>query len=209
MSKRSGSRCARPTRAGRRAGALLCTGLAVLIAGCGGDSSLVPRALLREARPVGVGPRFQPGIQGRVVGRCEQTLGRRYAVHVEVFAANRVVIIPAGIGTKAPREVQDGQVIRARCYGALVTLAPTGVVLIRDGVSLRLGRLFRAWGEPFSPVRLASFSAPARAHVSVFIDGRRWHGAPRAVRLRRHAEIVLEVGPYVPPHRSFAFPPGE
>ena len=24
----------------------------------------------------------------------------------------------------------------------------------------------------------------------------------------RHAEIVLEVGPYVPPHRSYTFPPG-
>jgi hypothetical protein len=128
---------------------------------------------------------------------------------VEVFAANRVVIVPAGIGTRRPRRLQDGQVIQARCYGALVTLAPTGVVLIRDGVSLRLGKLFRAWGEPLSPLRLASFRASPGAHVSVFVNGRRWRGGPRAVRLRRHAEIVIEVGPHVPPHDSFAFPPGE
>jgi len=28
------------------------------------------------------------------------------------------------------------------------------------------------------------------------------------VPLARHSEIVLEVGPYVPPHRSYTFPPG-
>jgi hypothetical protein len=26
--------------------------------------------------------------------------------------------------------------------------------------------------------------------------------------LSQHAEIVIEVGAYVPPHRSFSFPPG-
>jgi len=28
------------------------------------------------------------------------------------------------------------------------------------------------------------------------------------VPLTRHAEIVLEVGPHVPPHSSYMFPPG-
>jgi hypothetical protein len=28
------------------------------------------------------------------------------------------------------------------------------------------------------------------------------------VPLTRHAEIVLEVGPHVPSHSSYAFPPG-
>jgi hypothetical protein len=44
--------------------------------------------------------------------------------------------------------------------------------------------------------------------VAVFVDGRRWRGAPAAVPLTPHAEIVLEVGPHVPPHSSYAFPPG-
>jgi len=182
--------------------ALACAALAA----CGGSSQAIPRALLREARPVGVGPRFQPGVSGAVVGACEPALGRRYAVHVEVFAQNEVVIVPAGIGTRSPRTVQDGQVVRARCFGALITLAPTGVVLVREGVGLRLADLFRAWGEPLSRKRLASFRGN---RLRVFVDGRSWRGLPSAVPLRRHAEIVLELGPYVPPHRAFAFPPGE
>ena len=36
---------------------------------------------------------------------------------------------------------------------------------------------------------------------------RRWRGSPSAVTLEPHSEIVLEVGPYVPPHRSYTFPP--
>ena len=46
------------------------------------------------------------------------------------------------------------------------------------------------------------------SQVVVFVDGRRWNGGPAAVPLTRHAEIVLEVGPHVPPHSSYAFPPG-
>jgi hypothetical protein len=205
MSKMSGTASRRPTPAGKARLALVLLCCSAATAACGGSLAL-SRALLREARPVGVGPRFQPGVSGRVIGRCERAIGDRYGAHVEVFAQNKVVVIPAGIGTLAPRTLQDGQVVRARCYGALVTLAPTGVVLIRDGAKPRLGQLFEAWGETLSASRLASFGG---GPVRVFVDGRRWRGSPSALRLRRHAEIVLEVGPRVPPHHSFLFPPGE
>jgi hypothetical protein len=129
-------------------------------------------------------------------------------VHVELFAANRVVIVPAGIGTRAPIERLSGRIVAARCYGDLVTLEPTGLVLLRRGKRLRLSDLFRAWGQPLSATRLGPFPAPTGTRVRVFIDGRRRRGSPAAVPLRRHAVIVLEVGPYVPPHVSYRFPPG-
>ncbi len=40
------------------------------------------------------------------------------------------------------------------------------------------------------------------------VNGGRWPGRPAAVPLTRHAEIVLEAGPYVPPHPAYAFPGG-
>jgi len=172
------------------------------------SSPAIPQALLSEARPIGAGPRFHPPPTGPVGGTCTPGLGPRDGVHVEVFAADRVLLLPAGIGTRPPRDVLDGRVIRALCYGQLVTLDPTGVVLVRPGARLTLGALFRSWGQPLSPTRLASFSAPAGTRVTVFVDGRAWRGAPAAVPLSRHAEIVLEVGPHVPPHESYTFPPG-
>ena len=168
----------------------------------------IPRALLSEARPIGTGPRFTLPASGPVAGRCQRSLGPRVGVHVEVFAANRVLLLPAGIGAQQPWAKLDGRITSAPCYGALVTLDPTGLVLVRPGARLTLADLFRSWGEPLSRTRLTSFSAAAGSQVAVFVDGRHWNGGPASVPLTRHAEIVLEVGPPVPPHSSYAFPPG-
>jgi hypothetical protein len=183
-----------------------------LLAGCGSarhqpTSARVPGALLREARPIGRGPRFHPPATGPVLGRCQRRLGARLAAHIEVFGENRVVLLPAGIGTRPPRRVSGGRIIGARCYAELVTLDSTGVVLARRGRALTLGALFRSWGEPLSPTRLASFPAARGGHVVAFVDGRRQRVAPAQVPITEHAEIVLEVGPYVPPHDTFAFTP--
>ena len=129
----------------------------------------IPGALLRQARPIGVGPRFQPPATGPITGRCRPTLGRRHGVHVEVFAANRVVIVPAGVGTRPPRALSAGRISRARCYGDLVTLEPTGVILIRFGRRATVADLFRAWGQPLGRSRLASFRTEPGAQVSVFV----------------------------------------
>lgn len=187
--------------------------LTVLAAGCGATqpqtpTTGIPPQLLREARPIGTGPRFQPKVRGPVLGRCRHALGSRNGVHVELFARNRVVIVPAGIGTHPPRTYSAGRISGARCYGELVTLEPTGLVLVRTGARLTVASLFRSWGQPLSTTRLASFAAPAGTEVAVFVDGRPCPGPPGGVPLRRHAEIVLEVGPHVPPHPSYTFPPG-
>jgi hypothetical protein len=172
------------------------------------SATAIPSALLSEARPIGAGPRFQPPATGPVAGGCLAVLGARDGVHVEVFAANRVVLLPAGIGIRSPRTSPSGRITNARCYGALVTLDPTGLVLVRPGAGLTIAALFRSWGQPLSATQLASFRAAAGTVVQVFVDGRPWHGAPGAVPLTPHAEIVLEVGPHVPPHSAYAFPPG-
>lgn len=187
--------------------------LAGLVAACGssgGASSTptIPRALALEARPIGEGARFHPPADGPVFGACDGRIGPRFGAHVEVFAANRVVLIPVGIGTLPPRTSSAGRIVSARCYGRLVTLDPTGLVLVRRGARVSLADLFRSWGEPLSALRVASFPTRAGHQVVVFVDGRRWQGPPGSVPLVQHAEIVVEVGPHVPPHTSYAFPPG-
>lgn len=191
--------------------AVLVSGL--VAAGCGSShtptaAAPLPAALVREARPIGRGSRFHPPAAGPVAGRCTGDLGPRVGVHVELFAANQVVIVASGIGTRAPRAYSEGRIFRARCYGALVTLEPTGVVLVRPQHRLVLSDLFRSWDQPLSSRRLASFPAPAGERVRVFVDGRPWRGPPGRVPLAPHREIVLEVGPFVPPHSRYTFPPG-
>jgi hypothetical protein len=166
----------------------------------------IPAALAREARPIGRGARFHPPAGGPVLGACRPGLGHRDAVHVELFAANRVTLVASSIGTRPPRQWEEGRIAAAGCYGALVTLEPTGVVLIRRGARLTVADLFRSWGQPLGRQRMASFSAH---EVTAFVDGRRRNGPVGRIALRRHAEIVLEVGPYVPPHAAYLFPPGD
>src|ERR1700722_8950856 len=108
----------------------------------------IPRALLNEARPIGTGARFTLPASGPIAGPCQPSLGPRVGVHVEVFAANQVLLLPAGIGARRPWAKLNGRISSAGCYGALVTLDPTGLVLVRPGASLTLADLFRSWGEP-------------------------------------------------------------
>jgi hypothetical protein len=199
----------------RRLAATALTGalIALVLGGCGASATSPPReqaipaALIAQARPIGHGAAFHPPARGWVgtgSGTCRAPLGRRDGVHVELFAANRVVLVAEGIGVRGPVTRSADRITGARCYGDLVTLEPTGVVLTRPGVRLTLADLFRGWGRPLSARRLLSFTGP----VTVFVDGRRRTGPPGRIALTRHAEIVLEVGPHVPPHPAYHFPPG-
>jgi hypothetical protein len=199
--------------AGRLAAAAAGLVGATLLGGCGGHPrpnplAGVPRALVLEARPIGRGPRFHPPASGPVLGPCARRLGPRFGVHLELFAANRVVLVAQGVGTRPPLTMSAGRISDAACYGALVTIDPTGLVLVRPDRRLTVADFFRSWGQPLSAHRLASFVAPPGSRVSVFVSGRAWTGPPGDVALTRHAEIVLEVGPHVPPHASYTFPPG-
>lgn len=179
------------------------------VAGTGRPGGQIPASLAAAARPIGAGPRFRPAARsGPVPGRCASPLGRRSAVHLELFAANRAVLLMTGIGVRRPWRVTGGRITQARCYGALATIDPTGVVLTRPRVRLTVGDVFRAWGRSLGARRLLSFHPGGR--VRAYVDGRRWtRTAPAAIPLTHHAEIVLEIGPSVPPHRAFTFPPGE
>jgi hypothetical protein len=162
--------------------------------------------------PIGAGPRYHPPaaparvLRGEPVGplRCGAA-GQRFGVHLELFARGRVVIVPAGIGVAAPRRRVGAFVRPAGCTYAARTLEPTGVVEVRRGKRLRLGDVFAVWGQPLSATRLAGFSTTRSAPVRAYLGGRRWLGRLGAIPLRRHAEIVLELGRYLPPHRSFFF----
>jgi hypothetical protein len=143
--------------------------------------------------PIGAGPRYHPSAlvrDGAPVGALRCASGRTFAVHVELFAHRRVVIVPRGIG------------VARGCTYAVATTEPTGVLHVRGRRTL--GDLFRLWGRKLGPRRLLSFAG----RVSVFVDGRPYEGDQRRVPLTRHAEIVVETGGHVAPHATYLFPKG-
>jgi hypothetical protein len=165
--------------------------------------------------PIGRGPRFHPPpapaavVRGDRLGdlRCGRNQPR-FGIHLEVFARGRVVVVPSGIGVARPF-ARDGAFVEPRgCTYPVRTRAPTGVVEVARGRTLWLGDLFDVWGQPLARTRLAGFTTTTRRPVRAYVGGRRWRGALREIPLRRHAQIVLELGAYIPPHRRFLFPSG-
>jgi hypothetical protein len=128
------------------------------------------------------------------------------AVHVEIFVDRKVLLLPAGIGLRPPLE-QAGiaRLAGGACAYPLRTLDPTGTVLVERAQPRALGALFALWGQRLTPRRLLSFAG----RVHTWLNGREWTGDPRTLPLRRHDEIVLEVGGYVPPHARYLFPDGQ
>lgn len=141
--------------------------------------------------PIGAGPRYHvPATNASVRAGICQPRAVRFAAHVEVFANRRVVVLPQGIG------------VGPNCRHAASTNSPTGVIRLTRAVTL--DDLFHIWGQPLDSHRLLSF----RGTTLAFVDGRRWSGDPRRIRLTRHAQVVLEIGGYVAPHPSYLFPKG-
>ena len=166
--------------------------------------------------PIGVGALYHPAaasprvVRAEPVGRlrCSAARHRRFGVHLELFANRRVMIVPAGIGM-APPLVRDGATVRSgRCSYAVRTRQPTGVLEVASGSRLTLGDLFAVWGRPLSRSRLAGYRARRGERIRAWVGGCPWTGPLRAIPLRRHDQIVLEGGGYVPPHATYRFPRG-
>jgi hypothetical protein len=169
-------------------------------AGCGG-AGYAP-----EPRPIGVGDRFTlaPGAVETPRLPCGTPAGTPFGVHLELFVDGWVVLVPSGIGIRPPWVGTVPYVRSGVCEAPIVTREPTGVIEVR-GEGRTLGDLFEIWGEPLGRDGFARYRGAVTAHV----DGREWEGDPRAIPLRRHAQIVLQLGrPRIRPHQVYGFPEG-
>jgi hypothetical protein len=165
--------------------------------------------------PIGAGRAYRiPALSAAVARRapidglrCARRPRHVYGAHLELFADRLVIPVPAGIGIAPPVRRDGAYVVGGGCAYPLSTLEPTGVILVEPAAAQRvaaLRTLFRIWGQPLTSTRLAGF----RGTTLAFVDGRPWRGPPGAIPLRRHAEIVLEIGGALPPHPAYLFPPG-
>jgi hypothetical protein len=210
-------------RASLLSGLAACVGI---LAGCAtteppaDKSGPVSASLLAQdeamTRPLGRAPGYRPAplgnrlaAAGAPVGRwrCVQARPADYGAHIELFANEHEVLVPAGIGIAPPQQRRGAFVLSGRCQYALYTIDPTGVVHVMrvpPGPTPRLGELFRLWGQSLGRGHLAGF----RGSVRAFVGGQRWTRDPRDIPLTRHTQIVLALGSSVHPHPFYLFPKG-
>jgi hypothetical protein len=131
---------------------------------------------------------------------CDAQEGQRIHIHqhLVIIDRGRRVAIPANVGQPAARA----------CIYWLHTHTPDGIIHIeapRDR-SFTLADFFAVWGQPLARTVAATARVARGGSMKVWVDGKPYRGDPRAIALRPHADIVIEVGPpFVPPPRFTAW----
>jgi hypothetical protein len=129
--------------------------------------------------------------------------------HLAVFVNGRRRTIPYGIGVVPPldlTETGDGPFVAdGAAFYWLHTHDTSGVIHVESPVlrSYTLGEFFDLWGKPLDKTRVG----PDRGRVTALVDGTRFGGDPRDIRLGRHTVIQLDVGA-VAPFQRYSFPAG-
>ena len=144
------------------------------------------------------------GGQGEVVNGvgCIGSIARHYHAHVSLFVNGDQKAIPAAIGITAPM-FRDDYVIAGDCWYWLHTHDATGVVHIEppNDAPYTLGHVFDIWGQQLATNGAAGFSG----ELSVFVDGVRYTGDPRAIVLTSRKHISLQVGRPLAPIPMYIF----
>jgi hypothetical protein len=182
--------------------------------GTGGPTQSGGGKLGPEGIPIELGPSLAPAsttTPGTPVDgiRCPRTEQLAYHIHVhlQVYVEGQPRQLPGGIGTIEPaaEPTRLGPLYAAtRCYYWLHTHAADGIIHIESPLTTlyTLGEFFDEWRQPLTSDQVAGAHGP----VTALVNGKRWTKSPRAIPLRPHAVIQLEVGkPLVPFHNvSFA-----
>lgn len=167
-------------------------------------------ALVRT-QPLGPADSPEPGkSRGGIPCGSNEQLSYHVHVRLTIYVHGKPRAVPLGIGIAPPRRVSRGGggsfVSGGACYSWLHTHASDGVIHIEApaDATFRLGQFFAVWNQALDKRHLGG----VRGHVVAYVNGKRFAGDPRAISLRKHAQIQLEVGrPYVKP-RLINFPPG-
>ena len=143
-------------------------------------------------------------VDGIQCSTSEQTAYHIHS-HLAIFSSGTAVRVPAGIGIPGPQQVQNGFVLGGKCLYWLHTHDATGIIHIESPVTrvYTLGDFFDIWGQPLSSTQVGT----AKGTVTVFVNGKRFTGDPRSIKLDPHTVIQLDVGTAVPP-KPYTFPSG-
>jgi len=125
--------------------------------------------------------------------------------HLAIYVHGKLVQIPEAIGVQ-PIPPNSGCLYWIHTHDASgVIHVESGSVSAPNGGPYTLGDFFDIWGEKLSNDQIGPYNGP----VTAFVNGVPYSGDLRAIPLRSHQRIVLEVGKPVVPPPVYLLPPGD
>ena len=166
-----------------------------------------------ERVPIELGPSLAPAsttsttkqVDGIQCAPIEQ-LNYHIHAHLQVYYNGQPRQLPGAIGILGPAAQQSSYgpfYMATNCYYWLHTHTADGIIHIESPTATiyTLGDFFDEWGQPLSSNAVGT----ARGPVTAFFNGQRWTKSPRAIPLRSHAVIQLDVGRPVVAFHSVSF----
>jgi hypothetical protein len=162
-------------------------------------------------KPLGPASAPAPGhSRGGIPCGSGEQLAYHVHAHLTLFINGKSRKVPLGVGIGAPVRTTKSAggpfASGGSCFSFLHTHAADGVIHIEAParVTFKLGQFFDVWQQRLDRRHLGQ----ASGRVVAYVNGKRWRGDPRAIPLRKHAQIQLQVGqPFVAPV-SIDFPAG-
>ena len=148
------------------------------------------------------------GGRGQVVDGIECATQEYVTLHVHtqlaIFVNGKQVQVPKFIGAAATP--QGG------CLYWIHTHNPDGIIHVEApqldapaGGDYTLGMLFDIWGRELARDNIGG----AKGDVTAFVNGTKYDGDLRAIPLKSHQRIVLEVGTPIVPPPNYVLPPND
>jgi hypothetical protein len=124
--------------------------------------------------------------------------------HLSIFDHGKQVQVPAFIGITPTAT--------GGCLYWLHTHGPDGIIHVEagdvsapNGGPYTLGMFFDIWGQPLTSTQVGPF----KGAVTAYVNGQRYDGDLKAIALRAHQVITLEVGTPVVPPPNYKLPPND
>lgn len=133
--------------------------------------------------------------------KCErsETVVFHIHAHLAIFVQGKQKQVPYGIGIGPPLQGQNGPagpfVSEGSCFAWMHTHAGDGIIHLEapKQLTFTLGEFFDLWGEKLSATQVG----PAHGKVTALVNGKVVRGDPRAIVLRDHELVQLDVGTLV------------
>jgi hypothetical protein len=128
---------------------------------------------------------------------CDSMEGNVLHIH------QHLAIYDHGKPVGVPEDV--GRPLMGNCFYWLHTHTPDGIIHVESPTfrSYTLAQFFAVWGQPLTRTNVAGALLRPGEKITVWVDGLRYAGDPRAIELTQHLDVVIDVGRPAPKPAPF------